>query len=183
MALYFKLGIHKVWRACQKGKADFAFKPSDDLEAYDIILLMIMRKTKMARQAKSKVIESWLQWPPFIYRYHFFNCLIPLPALCSSTSKYHSSLCHFVQTRVIREHKPSHNPYTYAAQFQFLFTPHHLPFSPSVSSVRPLSPPFSYSKAISSIVQYSCFSKTWVHGWCCANYVFLLLIVLSENKP
>lgn len=130
MALYFKLGIHKVWRACQKGKADFAFKPSDDLEAYNIILLMIMRKTKMARQAKSKVIESWLQWPPFIYRYHFFNCLIPLPALCSSTSKYHSSLCHFVQTRVIREHKPSHNPYTYAAQFQFLLRPttsHFLP--------------------------------------------------------
>lgn len=118
-----------MWRACQKGKADFAFKPSDDLEAYDIIPLMIMRKTKMARQAKSKVIESWLQWPPFLYRYHFFNCLIPLPALCSSTSKYHSSLCHFVQTRVIRDHKPSHNPYAYylCSSVSVPFTPHHLP--------------------------------------------------------
>lgn len=174
--MYFKLGNHKVWRACQKGKADFAFKPSDDLEVYDIIPLMIMRKTKMARQAKSKVIESWLQWPPFLYKYHFFNCLMPLPALCSSTSKYHSSLCPFVQTRAIRDHKASHNPYTYAAQFQCLLrsTTSHFP-----PNVKPPSPPFYYSKAISSLVQYSWFSKTWAHDRCCANDFFRLPMFLS----
>ena len=155
--MYFELGIHKVWGACQKGKADFAFKPSDDLEAYDIIELMVMRKTKMARQAKSKVIEPWLQWPASLYRYNFFNGLIPLPALCSSTSKYHSSLCHFVQTGVIKDHKPSHNPYSYAAQFRCLFTPHHFPFSSRYEST------ITSSILFQSHFQYSWFSKTWVH--------------------
>lgn len=148
-----------MWKAYRKDKADFAFKPLDDLEAYAIIPLMIMRKTKMARQAKSKVTEFGCNGCFSPYRYHFFNCLIPLPALCTSTPKYHSSLCHFAQTRVIADHKPSHKPDTYAPQFRCLLCPTTSHFPPNVK------PPWSfryYSKAIFSLVQYSWFSKTLV---------------------
>lgn len=96
----------------------------------------------MARQAKSKVTESWLKWLPFLPQVPFLQ---PPPALCSSTSKNHSSSCHFFQTRVIRDHKTSHNPYSYTAQFGGLLCPNTFHFPPNVQP-----PPLPYSKAISS---------------------------------
>lgn len=165
-----------MWRACQKGKADFAFKPSDDLEAYgtiQLIRLMIMRKTKMARQAKPKVMESWLQWQPFPLQVHFFDCLIPLPALCSSTSKYHSSLCHFVQIRLEITSPPTTHTALQLSLDAF--------YAPPLPIFLPAGNCYYLLFLFQSHFQLSCFSKTWVHigsQRCCENHFFPLPLLM-----